>query len=101
MIKWLDEIFDRFVCWLENVQWDRDRRRRARERKKEAKEKARIKKEIDNAKRVLKDNGYVFDRDWQDIAYQDRIYTPTMIEEVESDKGDIIIIHARRIEQGE
>lgn len=93
MMKWLDKIFDSFLCWLENVQWNRDKRRRARERKKDAKQVARIKKEIDNAKRVLKDNGYVFERDWQDIKYQDRIYTPTMIEEI---SDETIIIHAKK-----
>ena len=100
-MKWLDKMFDSVVYWLENVQWNRDARRRARERKKNAKASARIKKKIDNAKKVLKDNGHTFERNWQNIEYKGERYTPTMIEEVESDKGDIIIIHAIRIEQGE
>ena len=97
MMKLLDKIFDEFLNWLENVQWSRDDRRYRRKRKKETKRNLALKKKIDKAKSLLKDNGYTLEREWTDITYRGERYTPTMVEEIISDEGDLIIIHARKV----
>ena len=51
---------------------------------------------IIEAKKVLLDNGYSFERDWQDIKYKGESYTPIMVEEHKQS----IIITARKKERG-
>ena len=92
-MEWLDKIFDKFLYWLENMQWNRDKRRQEVAEKKKAKRRILHKKEIEKAKRLLMGNGYTFDRDWKDITYKGERYTPTMVEEI---SDDIIIIHAKK-----
>ena len=48
MQKWADKMFDSFLNWLENVQWNRDKRRIARELKKEKEANACVKKSKSN-----------------------------------------------------
>lgn len=98
--RWTYKMLDRLLDWLERVQWEMDVKRRENERKKKRKETAHIKKKIDNAKKVLIENGYTFERDWQDIEYKGNKYTPIMIEECSGFQKDSIIITARRNVQG-
>ena len=100
MIKLLDKMFDSFLYWLERVQWNRDSRRRKRKYKKQSKENSKIQDRLKNAEKLLRDNGYVFERDWQDIYYKGEKYTPIMIEEHQHFGYDTIIITARKYEQG-
>ena len=93
-MEWLDKMFDKFLYWLENVQWNRDTQRRLKEKKKEQAKIASIKKKVEDAKQVLIDNGYSLEKDWQDIIYQETRYTPVMIEE--SFDGKTIIITAKK-----
>lgn len=94
MQKWADKMFDSFLNWLENVQWNRDKRRIARELKKEKEANACVKKKVEDAKQVLIDNGYSLERDWQDIIYHSKRYTPVMIEEGFDSKTIIITAKA-------
>lgn len=94
--RWTYKMLDRLLDWLERVQWEMDAKRQKNERKKKRKETARIK----NAKKVLIENGYTFERDWQDIEYKGNKYTPILIEECSGFQKDSIIITARRTEQG-
>jgi hypothetical protein len=98
MIKWVDKMFDNFLDWLKNVQWERDRRRLRREKKKSAKANALAKKEIEKAKKILRDNGIALERDWSDIEYKGIKYTPILIEEYSNYSGDSIIITAKKYE---
>ena len=95
-MKWLDNMFDNLLNWMENVQWNRDSRRRKRKANKEAKKASRIKKKIDDAKKVLREHGHTFERDWQDIEYKGEKYTPVMIEECSYYDRDAIIITAQK-----
>lgn len=95
-MKWVDNMFDRLLDWMENVQWNRDSRRRKRKANKEAKKASRIKKKIDDAKKVLREHGHEFERDWQDIEYKGEKYTPIMVEEYSCFEGDSIKITARK-----
>lgn len=98
MIRILDKLFDSILNWMENVQWNREARRRKRKRKKEAKARHRIQKKIGDAKRLLRDNGYALERNWQDIEYKGEKYTPFMIEEFMYEEKDSIRITARKYE---
>ena len=100
MIKLLDKIFDSFLYWLERVQWNRDSRRQRRKRNKERKARSRLLKKLKKSEMFLRNNGYIFERDWQDIYYKGEKYTPIMIEEYAHFSGDSIIITAKKTEQG-
>ena len=96
MIKILDKLFDNFLYWLERVQWERDARRIRRTKKKNEKHLTRIREKIKAAENLLRDNGYTFERDWQDIEYKGEKYTPIMIEEFEHFDHNTIVLTARK-----
>ena len=94
--KWIDNLLDKCIGFIEWIQHKRFCRMVNKTWAKNKKEEQILQQKIDEAKKVLLDNGYSFERDWQNINYKGESYTPIMIEEYK----ESIIITAKKKERG-